>query len=146
MEPVAGALHGGWVHCRQRLVALRLSVSVFAQQAAHLTQGGVGLGAAFDRGGQVVTKLAGEAEAVDGIGLSHDDVGGEFGLQRVGGMQRGDGGHGGFVAGVGGVNDRRREGGAEGGENFAGDGGGEVREGLHGVPAPWRWRRGRCWC
>ena len=86
------------MHCSQRLVAFSLRAPVVAQQAAHLTQGGVGLGAAFGRGGEVAAELAGEAEAVHGVCLGHDDVGCELGLQRVGGMQCGDRGHGGFVA------------------------------------------------
>ena len=67
VEPVAGALHRRRMHCGQRLVAFSLRAPVVAQQAAHLTQHGGGLGAAAVGDGEVAAELAGEAEAVHGV-------------------------------------------------------------------------------
>jgi hypothetical protein len=63
------------------------------------------------------------------VGLGQDDVGGEFGLQRIGGVQGGDRRHGDFVAGGAGfgrIGAGRGKAGAEVGEDFARamDGGG----------------------
>ena len=71
---------------------------VFAQQGPHLAEAGRGLGAAADDGGDVGVVVVGEQKAVAAGGLQDDDVGSDMGVQRVGGMQRGDRGHGEVVA------------------------------------------------
>jgi hypothetical protein len=118
----------------QGLVARRLGAAVLAQQAAHLAEHGGGLGAAAQGDGEVGVECAGEAEAVGGVCLEPDDVGGEPSLQRVGGVQGGDRAHGVVVAGGAGfrgVGGEHLEGGAEPGEHLAGGGVWEVREGKH---------------
>src|SRR6202035_1110312 len=83
---------------------------------------------------KVVSVLAGEAQAVHGAGVGGDNLGGELGLEGVGGMQSGDRGHRGFIAR--GAIFRRvsrqwREGAAECREDFARDGGGKVGKSVH---------------
>ena len=113
-----------------------------AQQAAHSPQHRGGLGAAAQRGGDVVAVLAGETKAIGVVGLGQDDVDSDIGIQRVGGMQRGDRGHGEVISrgeGLGRVGGMLREAAAKAGEGFVGDGCGEVGEGMHDAAAPLRW-------
>ncbi len=86
------------MHCVQRLVAHCLPTLVVAQQAAHLPQHRRGLGAAAVGDGDVVAILGGLAKGICVVGLGQDDVGGELGFQRIGGVQSGDRGDGDLVA------------------------------------------------
>jgi hypothetical protein len=84
--------------------------------------------------GCIAAVLSGEAVAIHDGGIRGDDIGGELCLESIGGMQCRDRCHGGVVpvgAGLGRVDDGRRERAAEGCEDLAGDGGGEVGEGVH---------------
>ncbi len=137
------------MHLGQRLVVLRLHRAVVAKQGAHLAEHSGGLGAAVHRGGEVVEVGAGEAQAVPGVEFDADDVGGEAGLEGIGGMQGGDRLHG-FVcalgANVGTVGGGRRESAAEGGVDLAGDRGGEVGKGVHAGGGPLAGCKALRWC
>jgi hypothetical protein len=107
-----------------------------------------GSSALADDGGEIAAVFAGETEAVGGIGLDPHDVGGEPGLQRVGGVHHRDRAHGVFIAGGAGFRrggGEHLEGGAEPGVDLAGGGVWEVREGEHGGGGPLRRLKGRTW-
>ncbi len=136
------------MHRGQSLVAFGLHTLVVAQQGPHLAQHRHGLRAAAAGGGEVIAVLGGLAEGIGVVGLGQDDSGGELGLERVGGVQRGDRGDGNVVArgaGVGRGGDGRGQAGAEGGEDLAGDGVGEVGESVHEDCCRLMWKRANRW-
>jgi hypothetical protein len=121
------------------LLPPRLHVDQGAQRTLHLPHHGGGLGAAAQRGRKVVAVLRSKAEAVHGLSIGSDDLGGEPCPERIGGTQRGNRCHGCFVAdgaGLGRVGRGRREARAQRGELVAGDGGGEIGQRMHGNDGP----------
>ena len=89
-EPISGTLHRRGVHRCLGFFAFRLHALQFAQPLSHLTHHAGGLGATAQSRRKVVSVMAGEAEAVHGAGVGGDNLGGELGLESVGGMQSGD--------------------------------------------------------
>jgi hypothetical protein len=124
--------------------ARRLHAMQGSQHALHLAHHERGLRAATMDVLGLPVRLDGEAEALHGVCIGCYDLGGESGLEGVGGAQHGDGSDGRcvpFGAFIGRIDDRRREQGAQGCEDLAADGSGEVVEGLHGGPDRLVWRR-----
>ncbi len=83
--------------------------------------------------------LRGKAEGVHGLSIGSDDLCGEPCLESIGGVQCGDRCNGCFVtdsASLGGAGGGRRETRAQCGEYVAGDGGGEIRQSMHGDDDP----------
>ena len=126
-EPVAGTLHRRVLHRGLGFGLRCLHALPRAQIALHLTHHADGLGAAAAGFRGVRAGDDGEAKAVLGMRIGADDLGGEIGLEGIGGIQGDDRRHGGFLAvgaGFRGVGDRRWKETAQGGEDFAGNSGG----------------------
>ena len=81
------------MHVRQGVVAFGLHEPVVTKQASIWRNMAVACARQRFVTAMSLRNSPAWRKELDGVGLGQDDVGGEFGLQGVGGMQRGDRGH-----------------------------------------------------